>query len=508
MAYGRDHANILLAALAAISAVALAVGTAQFAGLAFVVALLIPIPQAVKVLSDLVLKPRDQDQKNFADARPATAKTKAKTEPVPANQSKEPVKRWKPFPWNWLPDELAFAIGTSIIVFIAPIMAVLIGSVLTWFHVMRWAWRHPLCPAAIRRLPTTIDSISFSFGRHLLRDSRNHSYLPWIFGVGIAMPLLFLWALHRHASHGLELSTLVIYHVLRAGPRFRIFGRIHTLAHKEGHDHKGLFKRLQILNGVVEWWIGPFYGIVPNSYSAGHVKIHHRWHNDVDDVHTNLDLDRTKLSSFILWMPRFAFYWTGLSPLALFRKRGEWALFRKTLSGMVVYYGLTLLIFLWSPVFCLAYWVFAHMEAIVVLGAVAYLWHAFVEESDPGNQYVNSITLLDGHDNTWNEDYHPVHHHCPDVHWTEMPAIYERNKSHYQAVTATIFKDCEQGMLLTWLFQKNWDMMAKHFVDLSNKLGHEEKMALLVRRLTYTVGERGRDGKRTEWASSATIRDF
>jgi fatty acid desaturase len=177
---------------------------------------------------------------------------------------------------------------------------------------------------------------------------------------------------------------------------------------------------------------------------------------------------------------------------------------------MVTYYGVTALLFCWDPIFCLAYWVFPHAEAIVLLCAISYLWHAFVEESDPGNQYVNSVTILNGLDNVWNEDYHVVHHHSPSTHWTDMPQHFEEHKHLYAACTATIFRDTEQGMLLKWLFEQNWDQMASHFVDLNNKLTHEEKKALIIRRLSVVVGESGRDGKRKqrEWGSSATIRDW
>lgn len=75
--------------------------------------------------------------------------------------------------------------------------------------------------------------------------------------------------------------------------------------------------------------------VVPWNYYIAHMKIHHRWHNDVDDVHTNLDLERTNPLSFFLYVPRFTLYWTGLSPLALFIKRGEWALISKLLYGTV-----------------------------------------------------------------------------------------------------------------------------------------------------------------------------
>merc|ERR1712232_45777 len=40
-------------------------------------------------------------------------------------------------------------------------------------------------------------------------------------------------------------------------------------------------------------------------------------HNDVDDIHSNLDLDRTEFLSFVQWIPRFTLYWTGVGPLAL-----------------------------------------------------------------------------------------------------------------------------------------------------------------------------------------------
>eukprot|EP00929_Paragymnodinium_shiwhaense_P006727 TRINITY_DN1106_c0_g1_i3.p1 TRINITY_DN1106_c0_g1~~TRINITY_DN1106_c0_g1_i3.p1 ORF type:complete len:285 (-),score=49.25 TRINITY_DN1106_c0_g1_i3:531-1385(-) len=243
-------------------------------------------------------------------------------------------------------------------------------------------------------------------------------------------------------------------------------------------------------------------------YSIAHNKIHHRWHNDVDDIHTNLDLDRTEFRTFVEFMPRFALYWTGVGPVALFAKRREWAYMQQMLSGMLAYYGVAALLFLWNPIFCICYWLYPHCEACVGLGAIAYLWHAFVDEEDPGNQFVNSVTILDGHDNVFNEDYHVVHHHFPGVHWTEVPAQFEKDKEKYAACTATIFRDTEQGMLLKMLFSKDFDGMARHFVDLNGKLSHEEIKALLIRRLKVRVGATGRDGKRRvqEWASDATIR--
>lgn len=348
-------------------------------------------------------------------------------------------------------------------------------------------------------------------GQIMLKDPRNADYLPWITFLACFTPALFGWALWRHREYGLEFSTLFLYHFLRIGPHFRFFAHIHTLVHKEGHDHRGFWKgSFQLFNEVCQWWIGPFYGIVPTSYSVSHLKIHHRWHNDVDDVHTNLDLDRTKFKSFLVYVPRFTLYWVGITPLALFLKRGERRVALQGLYGVAAYYGVTALLLIWDPMFCVMYWIFPHLEAIVGLAAISYLWHAFVEESDSGNQYVNSMTILNGHDNIFNEDYHVVHHHHPSTHWTDIPEHFEQHKEKYAACTATIFTDTEQGMLIKWLFENNWDAMASHFVDLNGRLTHEEKKALIYRRLRVQCGESGRDGKRLqrEWASDATIRNW
>merc|ERR1719253_862921 len=96
--------------------------------------------------------------------------------------------------------------------------------------------------------------------------------------------------------------------------------------------------------------------------------------------------------------------------------------------------------------FACAYWLYPMLESLTFLGMISYIWHAFVDADDLTNQYINSVTILNGQDNVWNEDYHVVHHHALTTHWTDAPANFENNKGKYKAVTATIFKDCEEGL--------------------------------------------------------------
>lgn len=134
--------------------------------------------------------------------------------------------------------------------------------------------------------------------------------------------------------------------------------------------------------------------------------------------------------------------------------------------------------------FTLAYLFFPFLESTLFFGGISYLWHAFCDPSDPQNPYVDSITIVDGLDNIYNEDYHVVHHCKPSLHWTEYKQHYEENVDKYEKYNATVFTDCEEGMLLYWLFAQKWDEMVDHFVDLSGKLSREEKKALLLKRLS------------------------
>ena len=109
--------------------------------------------------------------------------------------------------------------------------------------------------------------------------------------------------------------------------------------------------------------------------------------------------------------------------------------------------------------------------------------HQTCDPKDVNNPYVDSVTIVGGKDNIFNEDYHVVHHTKPMAHWTEYPDLYKDSIEEYRKYNATIFTDCEEGQMIYWLFSENWDEMAAHMVDLNGKMTHEEKKALCLERL-------------------------
>lgn len=398
-----------------------------------------------------------------------------------AVQSPAITKHCTVWPWNYIPDHLIFALGVLFLSPGLPLFAFLIGgSEVVYYAIMAVTSRTTVFAKAL----SAVLDFGVRVGKPLMKDERDAPYfLPVVF-LTVWAPSIFAWALYRHVTYGFEISTLLLYHSLRLMPRYRLFAYLHVLLHKEGHTPRGFFKAEWANFGVMHWFTGLFYGGVPYSYAMAHNKIHHAFDNDLDDVHTNLDLDRSRWQSFIYYLPRFALYWSGVSPAAKFAFRGQWEFFNKMVLGMAVYYSLWALSFKYLGIaFTIYYVMFPYIESVTFFGGISYLWHAWCEPEDINNPYIDSVTILEGQDNIFNEDFHVVHHTKPLAHWTEYPALYEENKEMYLKHNATIFRDCEEGMLLYWLLAAKWDDMAEHMVDLSGKMNHEQKKEMCMRRL-------------------------
>eukprot|EP00010_Vexillifera_abyssalis_P004494 CAMPEP_0201556106 /NCGR_PEP_ID=MMETSP0173_2-20130828/53160_1 /ASSEMBLY_ACC=CAM_ASM_000268 /TAXON_ID=218659 /ORGANISM="Vexillifera sp., Strain DIVA3 564/2" /LENGTH=473 /DNA_ID=CAMNT_0047968191 /DNA_START=242 /DNA_END=1659 /DNA_ORIENTATION=+ len=406
------------------------------------------------------------------------------------SSSSEVTYPWRVWPWRVIGDRVSLYLGWLILALPGPFMAVLIGTGEISMAVLKFFWLH-LVPERVRiGIRGGIKEWSERLAEKCMVDPRNAPFLPHMIWLSIWIPALFALTAYRHFSVGhFEWSLFFIYHFLRIGPRFRFFAHLHVLVHREGHYSRGLFKgAYKVFNfWPSQWWVGQFFGQVPNSYGIAHNKIHHRYDNGLDDVHTNLDLDRTKFLSFVIYVPRFLAYWSGVSPLIHFLLHKEYKFARKMAAGMLYYYSIMALLFFFDWKFALAYFVFPFFEATIFFAGISYMWHCWVDPKDPYNPYVSSVTIINGHDNIWNEDYHVVHHDALSVHWSLAPAHFEAHKDRYAKYNATVFEDCEEGLMLYWMLSGNWDELANHFVDLNGKMTFEQKKALLLERAAYTV---------------------
>ena len=122
-------------------------------------------------------------------------------------------------------------------------------------------------------------------------------------------------------------------------------------------------------------------------------------------------------------------------------------------------------------------------SCIFLLAAINYTWHAWTDPSEPKNIYKNSITILEGQYNVYNEDYHVEHHKRPQTHWREYTVNYEKHMDEYKSNRAVVFQDTQAFEVFFLILFSDFEKMADKFVDLNGDMSRDEIIALLKHRL-------------------------
>jgi fatty acid desaturase len=156
---------------------------------------------------------------------------------------------------------------------------------------------------------------------------------------------------------------------------------------------------------------------------------------------------------------------------------------KKMLRGMLLFYGFMAIVMYINFWFGFAYLLLPHLSAIIFLAAINYTWHAWTDPTEPKNIYKNSITIINGQYNVYNEDYHVEHHKRPQTHWEEYPKNYVKFKEEYIANRAIIFQDTQAFEIFFLLLFGAYDKMADKMVDLKGDMTTEDKINLLKERL-------------------------
>lgn len=304
--------------------------------------------------------------------------------------------------------------------------------------------------------------------------------------LGVAVPIFWAFCLRHTLLHGFSLPLFVCYHLFRLGPYFMNFAYSYTLFHKEGHSRDGLWKEPYnaVLRNVFNWWVGLFFGVMPSSFTFGHSINHHKYSNGPLDVVSSSDKPRDSVRSLVEYLPRWALYALNISTFRQFLFEGRYDIAFRIFCGSAYWVAFATLIWRLSPLFCMAYVIFPVGENILLLACVNWCWHAFLDPNDPSDPYVGSVTLLDGPINVLQEDFHVVHHQYPGVHWSRNPELYKRHDDEYKSHNATVFRGTHVFELFFFIILGNYDLMAKHMVDVSGKYPtREAKIACLQERL-------------------------
>lgn len=248
-------------------------------------------------------------------------------------------------------------------------------------------------------------------------------------------------------------------------------------------SHRKLFKQeYDWMNKIIPWFLGPFYGETPETYFGHHVMMHHAENNLVDDLSCTMNYQRDSFIDFLKYF--FLFFFFGMSDLTYYFKRKNRGKFiRKILLGEIGFI-----------IMCIVLWQFNWQATLTVFilpfiaarfGMMAGNWaqHAFIDSTDPGNSYKNSITCINcGYNHScFNDGYHIGHHLRPTMHWTDMPGELEKNIEKYKQNGAIIFQGIDFFVIWFLLVTGSYKFLASKYVDIRNEFKNQEEVIAFLK---------------------------
>mmetsp|Transcript_38503 Transcript_38503/g.61036 ORF Transcript_38503/g.61036 Transcript_38503/m.61036 type:complete len:518 (-) Transcript_38503:52-1605(-) len=382
-----------------------------------------------------------------------------------------------------LPSSIAFFLGSIMLLVLVPIVGFIVGLTVLWDFLDRVGQGRPQ-DGLVMMTARFINRVTGPLWGSMMRNKEDGFIVNVIILLGVCVPSLFFYCLKNNMEYGFSPVLCLLYHVLRLGPYFMQFAYCYTLCHKEGHSRLGFFKNSVInmmFRNTFNWWVGLFYGVVPSTFAAGHSINHHKYNNGPLDVVSISDKPRDNFSNFVEFLPRFLLYAINVSTLRQFIYQKDYKVAARMFTG-TLYYLIWLGCF-WrlSPLFTICYLIFPAGENILLLACIQWCWHGFVDERDPENPYVGSITILGGPIDVMSEDYHVVHHQYPGAHWASHEARFKKHKEEYGSRESAVFEQTHAFEMFFLIILKEYRQMAEKYIDYSGKYDTVEKKEKMIK---------------------------
>lgn len=263
-----------------------------------------------------------------------------------------------------------------------------------------------------------------------------------------------------------DLPLLYVAPLYWAGLLFWVLDRFTLMLHCS--SHRQLFrKEHRVLNHVIPWALGPWFGQTPNTYFAHHMGMHHREENLADDLSSTMRFRRNRLDHWLRYYGRFLF--VGLFELAhYFWRKKQYKLFARVVVGEGVYWSLLGVLAWLKPAETFVVWLgpLLLIRTLMMMGNWAQ--HAFVCAERPDDPYRASITCINTRYNRrcFNDGYHVLHHVQPRCHWTQHPVEFQKNLAEYARHDSIVFDGIDFFQVWLFLMLGRWSALARHFVRL------------------------------------------